>query len=131
VPYCDSAKNPYTYSQTRPDIFRLMQTVDALARVSPAGYGTVIEVMSPESCWPLPWYLRRFKQSGYWEKIPAQPLAPIMIVSTALHAAFDERPQKTHLMAGFFELRPNVFFELYVSIDLWAEYIKTLPKEKD
>jgi uncharacterized protein (TIGR03663 family) len=45
VPYCDNAKNPYTYSQTAPDLFRLMQTVDALARVSPEGYGTVVEVM--------------------------------------------------------------------------------------
>ncbi len=131
VPYCDSAKNPYVYSQTTPDIFRLMRTVDGLARVSPAGYGTVVEVMSPDSYWPLPWYLRRFRQSGYWDKIPAQPPAPIMIVSTALQAGFDERPEKSHLMAGYFELRPGVFFELYVSVDLWAKYIKTLPPEKD
>jgi uncharacterized protein (TIGR03663 family) len=131
VPYCDSAKSPCAYSQTAPDIFRLLRTVDGLARVSPAGYGTVIEVMSPDSYWPLPWYLRRFKQSGYWDKIPAQPPAPIMIVSTALRAGFDEGPERTHLMAGYFELRPNVFFELYVSADLWAGYIKTAPPEKD
>lgn len=131
VPYCDSVKNPYVYSQTSPDIFRLMQTVDGLARASQAHYDTVVEVMSPESYWPLPWYLRRFKQVGYWDKIPDQPLAPIMIVSTALHANFDDRPAKTHLMAGYFELRPKVFFELYVSVDLWSRYIKTLPPEKD
>ena len=131
VPYCDSAKNPYTYSQTVPDVFRLIQMVDALARASHTGYGTVIEVMSPESYWPLPWYLRRFTSIGYWDKIPAQPLAPIMIVSTGLQAAFDEKPGRTHLMAGYFELRPNVFFELYVSVDLWAKYLKTLPQEKD
>ena len=131
VPYCDSAKNPYTYSQTTPDIFRLVQTVEALARVSPAGHGTVLEVMAPESYWPLPWYLRSFKAVGYWDKIPAQPPAPIMIVSSALHAAFDERPERTHLMAGYFELRPNVFFELYVSVDLWTQYVKTLQADKD
>jgi len=131
VPYCDSAKTPWVYSQTAPDIFRLVRTVEALAHVSPAGYGTVIEVMSPDSYWPLPWYLRRFNHSGYWDKIPAQPPAPIMIVSTALRAGFDERPEKTHVMAGYFELRPNVFFELYVSADLWAGYIKSPPPEKD
>jgi len=131
VPYCDSAKNPYAYSQTTPDIFRLMRTVDGLAQVAPAGYGTVIEVMAPDSYWPLPWYLRRFQHTGYWDKIPAQPPAPIMIVSSALQAGFDQRPEKTHLMAGYFELRPGVFFELYVSVDLWAKYIKTLPPEKD
>jgi hypothetical protein len=34
-------------------------------------------------------------------------------------------------MAGYFELRPNVFFELYVDADLWARYIKTPPPETD
>ncbi len=130
VPYCDSVKNPYTYSQTTPDMFRLMATVNGLAQAAPQGYNTIVEVMSPESCWPLPWYLRRFTRTGYFDDIPAQPLAPIMIVSTGLRAAFDERPDKTHLMAGYFELRPGVFYELYVSLDLWTRYLKTLPQEK-
>jgi hypothetical protein len=129
--YCDSAKTPYVYSQTLPDAIKLVDTVEALARVSPQGYGTVVEIMSPASYWPLPWYLRRFQNVGYWDAIPNQPLAPIMIVSTELHAAFDELPGKTHLMAGYFALRPQVFLELYVSTNLWIDYIKTLPPEKD
>ena len=131
APYCDSAKTPYVYSQTLPDALRLVDTVEALARVSPQGYGTVVEVMSPASYWPLPWYLRRFQNVGYWDKIPDQPPAPIMIVSTDLHAAFDELPGKTHLMAGYFALRPQVFLELYVNTNLWIAYVKTLPPEKD
>jgi hypothetical protein len=131
VPYCDSPKNPYVYSQTAPDALRLVQTVEALAAVSPQGYDTVVEVMSPESYWPLPWYLRRFTHAGYWETLARQPLAPIMIVSASLRAAFDERPEKTHLMAGLFELRPGVFLELYVSLDLWRSYIKTLPPDTE
>jgi hypothetical protein len=81
--------------------------------------------------------LRRFSHIGFWDKIPDPPLEPIMefaqimIVSTDLHAAFDERPEKTHLMAGYFELRPQVFMELYVRTNLWAAYVKTLPPEKD
>jgi len=131
VPYCDSPKNPYVYSQTVPDALRLVQTVEALAQVSPQGDNTVVEVMAPESYWPLPWYLRRFNNVRYWDRIPNQPLAPIMIVSTALRAAFDDRPEKTHLMAGYFQLRPGVFFELYVNINLWRSYVKTLPPETD
>ena len=129
--YCASPKNPYVYSQTSPDILQLVATVDALARVSRDGYETIVEVMSPQSYWPLPWYLRRFTRAGYWDQIPNQPLAPIMIVSTELRAAFDERPGKTHLMAGYYQLRPNVFMELYVSVPLWTQYVKTLPPEKD
>jgi hypothetical protein len=131
LPYCDSPKNPYVYSQTLPDALRLVATVEGLARVSPQKYDTIVEVMAPESYWPLPWYLRRFPNTGYWDKIPDQPLAPVMIVSTDLHAAFDERPARTHLMAGYFELRPQVFLELYVCTNLWTGYVKTLPPEKD
>jgi uncharacterized protein (TIGR03663 family) len=131
VLYCASPKNPWVYSQTSSDILQLVALVDALAHVSPDGYNTVVEVMSPESYWPLPWYLRRFARAGYWDQIPDQPLAPIMIVSADLRAAFDERPGKTHLMAGYYKLRPNLFMELYVSTALWSNYVKTLPPEKD
>jgi hypothetical protein len=54
-----------------------------------------------------------------------------MIVSSKFEAAFDSRPEKTHLMAGYFQLRPQVFLELYVDLNLWREYVKTLPPEKD
>jgi uncharacterized protein (TIGR03663 family) len=131
VPYCVSTKNPYVYAQTLPDALRLVSTVESIARANPEGYSTVLEIISRESYWPLPWYLRRFKNVGYWDRIPDQPLAPIMIVSADLHANFDEQPGKTHLMAGYFELRPQFFLELYVNTNLWSSYIKTLPPEKD
>jgi predicted membrane-bound mannosyltransferase len=131
LPCCDSPKSPYVYSQTLPDAMRLVSTVESLARVSPQGTNTVMEVMAPQSYWPLPWYLRRYPKVGYWDKIPDQPPAPIMIVSANLRAAFDEGPAKTHLMAGYYELRPQVFLELYVQTNLWADYVKTLPPETD
>lgn len=131
VPFCDRDKNPYVYSQTALDALRLVDTVNGVAQTSPQGYGTVAEVMSPESYWPLPWYLRRFRHIGFFDEIPAQPPAPIMIVSATLHGDFDQKPGATHLMAGYFELRPNVFFELYVQTNLWAGYVKNRPPEKD
>ena len=44
-----------------------------------------------------------------------------MIVSAQLHAALDEK--KTHLMIGYFQLRPQVFMELYVQLDLWKQWL--------
>ncbi|PYK58816.1 MAG: hypothetical protein DME21_14940 [Verrucomicrobia bacterium] len=133
-PCCASQFNPYVYAQTSPDILKLVDKVEALARVSPQGHDTVVKVMAPgNDYWPLPWYLRRFKKQhvGFWNEIPPEPFAPIMIVSAEFQAAFDERPEKTHLMAGYFQLRPQVFFELYVEINLWREYVNTLAPEKD
>jgi predicted membrane-bound mannosyltransferase len=130
--YSASQFNPHVYAHTSPDLLKLVTKVEALARLSPAGHDTVVKVMSPANdYWPLPWYLRQFKRSGWWNRIPADPLAPIMIVSSKFEAAFDSRPEKTHLMAGYFQLRPQVFLELYVDLNLWREYVKTLPPEKD
>ena len=88
--------------------------------------------MAPDSdYWPLPWYLRHFKRVGWWDKVPADPYAPMMIVSAKLNAALDERSNKRWLMVGLFELRPGVFFELYVEFDLWREYVARLPRERE
>ena len=56
--------------------------------------------------------------------------APPWLASLVFHAALDE--QKTHLMPEYFELRPQVFFELYVQLDLWRSYLernKANPRE--
>jgi len=54
------------------------------------------------------------------------PFAPIMIVSAGLRAALDEK--KTHLMVGYYQLRPQTFLELYVRLDLWQEWLAHRPK---
>jgi hypothetical protein len=48
-----------------------------------------------------------------------------MIVSSKFQAALDEK--KTHLMVGYFALRPQVFLELYVQADLWRSYLSKHP----
>ncbi len=31
-------------------------------------------------------------------------------------------------MAGYFELRPKTFLELYVNFDLWMKYVESQPR---
>ena len=119
-------RNPYVYSQTSPKVFELLEKVEALAQVDPSQHDMLIKIVANDGdFWPLPWYLRHFKQVGYWEKLPADPYAPVMIVSAGLNAALDEK--KTHLMVGYFEFRPAVFFELYVELGLWRAYLEQHP----
>ncbi len=118
VSYAADQRNPYVYAQTAPDILNLVGAVEALAQAHPQGRQMLVKVMAPESdYWPLPWYLRRFTQVGWWAELPPDPFAPVMIVSAKFRAALDEK--KTHLMTGYFELRPGTFFELYVEAHLW------------
>ncbi|HYG35231.1 MAG TPA: flippase activity-associated protein Agl23 [Clostridia bacterium] len=120
--YAADPRNPYIYAQTSRDIFKTIDQIEALAKVHPQGNKMLIQVMSADDdYWPLPWYLRRFEQVGWWGEIPKNPYAPVMIVSARMHANLDEK--KTHLMVGYFELRPQVLFELYVELDLWKEWL--------
>ena len=94
-----------------------------MATVHPQGRDLLIKVMAPESdYWPLPWYFRGFSHVGWWAEVPADPFAPVMIVSAKFQAALDEK--KTHVMPELCELRPGTFFELYVELDLWKRCLE-------
>jgi predicted membrane-bound mannosyltransferase len=130
--YAADQRNPYVYAQTLPDALNLVQKIEGLANSSPAGRETVVKVVAPESDYgPLPWYLRRFRHVGWYDQMPEDPFAPIIVVSAKLNATLDDRSEKKWLMAGMFELRPGNFFELYVELDLWRRYLDALPRAKD
>jgi predicted membrane-bound mannosyltransferase len=125
--YAADPRSPYVYAQTSPDLMNLVQQVEQLAGADPAGRQMVVKVIAPEAdYWPLPWYLRGFKNTGWYDHLPADPFAPVMIVSAQLHAALDEK--KTHLMVRYFQLRPQVFVELYVQVDVWKQWLAKRPK---
>jgi uncharacterized protein (TIGR03663 family) len=124
--YAADPRNPYVYAQTSPDLLNLVRKVEELAQVHPHGRQMLVKVMAPDSdYWPLPWYLRNLKQIGWWDHIPDDPFAPVMIVSAKFGAALDEK--KTHVMAGYFQLRPQVFLELYVDLSLWQAWLAQQP----
>ena len=128
--YAADPRNPYVYGHTSPDLLRLVSQVEALAQAHPQRSQMLVKVIAPDSdYWPLPWYLRNLKQTGWWEEAPADPYAPVMIVSSKLQAALDEK--KTHVMVGYFQLRPQVFLELYVDLNLWREYLARNPPKPD
>jgi predicted membrane-bound mannosyltransferase len=130
--YPTDQRNPYVYAQTVPDLLNLVQRADGLARVAPSGYDTTIKVIAPENdYWPLPWYLRRFKHIGWYDRLPDDPFAPIVIVSSQLDARLDGKSDKKWIMAGLTEFRPGKFFELYVELKLWKKYVETLPRDRD
>jgi len=124
--YAADQRNPYAYAQTSADILNLVSKVEALATVTGQPDQVLIKVMAPDQdYWPLPWYLRAFHNVGWWDHVAQEPYAPIMIVSASLHAGLDEK--RTHLMVRYFQLRPKVFFELYVEKKLWTDWLARQP----
>lgn len=122
VSYAADRRNPYVYAQTSLGILELVETVNGLAKVSSAGKHLHINVIAPEGdYWPLPWYLRDFDRVGWWDRVPEDAFAPVMIVSAHLKPGLAER--ESHPMREVSELRPGVFLKLYVESALWKDYV--------
>jgi hypothetical protein len=52
----------------------------------------------------------------------------VLIAASSFAANLDERSDKKWIAAGFYELRPRVFLDLYVQFDLWKKYVETRPR---
>ncbi len=115
--------NPYAYAETSPDVLNLVSEVEAVAGAHASGTDMPVGVIASEGdYWPLPWYLRGFSRTGWWDDVPADALPPIVIVSSQLARSLDENT--SYVMAGHFELRPGIFLRLYVQAELWHSYLQ-------
>jgi uncharacterized protein (TIGR03663 family) len=122
--YADSRRNPYVYAQTLESTLNLVERVKGLGRVHPDGRDMLIQVMARGGdYWPLPWYLREFRRTGWWAQVPANPVAPVVIASPGFEAELSERLGATHQMAGYYGLRPAVFLMLFVERETWRAYL--------
>jgi predicted membrane-bound mannosyltransferase len=126
-------RNPYTYSQTLPGILELVQHVQGVAKIHPDGTNMLITVMAKDhDYWPLPFYLRGFKRVGFWDDVQKENHnAPVVITSPHFDAALKKNSNTNLFSAGLYELRPNVFLELYVQFDLWEKHIENRPRPKE
>jgi len=120
-------KNPYVYAHTLPKIQKLADDMEQFAAASPEKHGVLIKVIWHDGYyWPLPWYLRRFEHVGYLTQMPKDPAAPIVISSPQLDEALTEHLDETHLMTGYYGVRPNVLAQVWVREDLWIAHLKRL-----
>jgi predicted membrane-bound mannosyltransferase len=120
-------KNPYVYAHTSADIKRLASDVEQMSTASPKGKEMLIQVIWHDAYyWPLPWYLRSFKNVGYWNQIPEQPGAPVVIASPAFDKGLTKKLDVTHLMTGFYEVRHQVLGQMWVRMDVWEAHLRRL-----
>lgn len=131
-------QNPWVFAHTSADILKLVDRVREISDLSPEGRNVTVKVMAPDDdYWPLPWYLRDFRNVGYYPSVPKDPMAPIVIASVQFQTSLETRPERSHIMAGLYELRPQptgvapTTFELYVRMDLWLAYLKAHPPKPD
>ena len=119
-------RNPYVYAQTSKNLLKLVERAEQIADVHPAGHDMLIKIMVPGSdYWPLPWYLRRFSQVGYWEVVPDEPEAAIIIAGPELETQLDSTLHDSY-QKEYFGLRPHMLLLTYVRSDLWDQFIERM-----
>jgi predicted membrane-bound mannosyltransferase len=121
-------RNPYVYAHTSERFLDLVKRVEQIAAVHPRDRDMLIHVVaSPQDTWPLPWYLRSFRNVGYWTaagEAPAGTEAAIVITSTEF-----EEPVGNALGDGYVteyhQLRPDVLLAIHVREDAWSRFLET------
>ena len=114
-------RNPYVYAHPVTDVADLATYLEQLADVHSSQHGMVIKIMA-ENCWPLPWYLRRFEHVGYWETIPEQPDADVVLVTRELQAPLVQSLHNRYEVS-YYGLRRDAVLAVYVSQDLRDAFV--------
>ncbi len=110
VRYDDEAE-PYVYMQTTREVNGLVHEIQAVAARTGAGARMAITITAPEY-WPLPWYLRDYKNAGYWGRI-VDTQAPVVISSKDQAWDLKDRLGPAYQFIRFYDLRPGVTLALF------------------
>ena len=102
-------KNPYAYAHTGEDLLRLPARLEELARENKNSNPRIAVIAA--DAWPLPWYLRKYSQVGFWQPGQETGGADFFITTTDVSGKLagrlkDFRPE-------YFGARPNVLFILW------------------
>jgi len=132
--YYDDTSNPYVYSHPTQDV---RQVADLVLHASQGGRQPVHVICSGDDYWPLPWYLRSLKATGWWNALGSDFVpTPIILASPDIEPALLERlyetppPGTRNLYVPLFDrpmfLRPGKEIRGYITLDLQSR----LQKEK-
>ena len=115
-------RNPYVYAHTGTDAMNLVAEVEKAARNN-AGFDTLIAIAVPTpDTWPLPWYLRKYRQVGYWTRIEDIPesVHPAVVIASAEQGEVADARFGQGKRASFFGIRPGVLLNVFVPVDAAA-----------
>ena len=102
-------KNPYAYAHTSEDLLGLPVRLNALARENKLTRPRIAVVA--KDAWPLPWYLRTFPDTGFWQPDQETGDADFFITTTDVSGKLAERLK--NYRPEFFGARPNVLLILW------------------
>ena len=124
---CDN-RNPLAYSHAIADVPRLVDWIERLAAVHPTGRKMVIKIIvTDHDYWPLPWYLRGYRNVGYWDAPPADVDADVVIVGDDLLAVVRGRMRREYGSCSSYGVRPTVTVWACVEAGLMRRFQDSQP----
>lgn len=123
----DDERYELVYVQTKRDIYNLL---DTLGQVSAAAGSKDITInVLAQSYWPLPWYLRGYKNARFWGRVIDDPASPIILVDTEGEKGLKEKLRGSY-ETKLFVLRPGVWIAAYIQKGLYEAVYgkKVFPK---
>ncbi len=121
--------NPWVYGHTDGNFHQVIQTIDSAT----LDESTYIEIVFPgHDYWPFPWYLKKYQQVAYRDRIDFESQGgEIIIIAPSQEGELVEKlyekppPGERFLYLNLFDstqiLRPNVYFNGYLRQDLWEK----------
>ncbi len=98
------ANNPYFCQPTAETLSRVAERVRSLAKA-----GASVAVISPDSAWPLPWFLREEKAVGFFSSLPENwAKYDVLVIDSRVGGPSLREGERGELHG----LRPNVLLEL-------------------
>ncbi|MFI4912252.1 MAG: flippase activity-associated protein Agl23 [Sedimentisphaeraceae bacterium JB056] len=121
--YCDSS-NPYAYSHPTEDVKMFSLIIDEYREVSGYEDISIAVAASGNDYWPLPWYLRKFSNVGYYDDVEQiKDPFDVVVVSEKMNSSLaemiydrekpGERSLWIYLSDNQLEIRPDVRFDVY------------------
>ena len=133
--------NPYVYAHPTRDVFEISKMFNEIFRFNHENINLNIFVIAKKhDYWPLPWYLRSFKNVGYWDNIPKSiKSASIILASPDFEDDLIDRfymnnaSGESILLIPLFEtnlyLRPELQINGYIRKDILDYYYQSIPNE--
>lgn len=107
--HASDESNPYAYAHTTEDILGVADEIRDESRKQAIANPRIAVIASDP--WPLPWYLRRFSQVGFYQPGQQLPDADFYITSTEASEQYTDQLRK--FRPEFFGVRPGVLILLW------------------
>ena len=117
----NSDRIPYAYGHTSPSLVsKLVKQVEELKEIK---NNLTIKVFHPETGWPLPYYFRNIKNSGYYPHVVGDVSSDIIISDAAFDDEITKKIGDNYIGPDLMNLRDNVMLHLYIEKELFFQLV--------